>query len=86
MYYPYFITYMALGLGITLLVFAWALNSGQFKDQQRARYLALHTAPDPPPAKPSRFIRLQILSLFIMAVLGLSASAAVIIFALIHGS
>jgi cbb3-type cytochrome oxidase maturation protein len=86
MYYPYFITYMALGLGITLVVFAWALNNGQFKDQQRARYLPLHAAPDPPPAKPSRFIRLQIFSLFVMAVLGLMASAAVIIFALIHGS
>lgn len=86
MYYPYFITYMALGLGITLLVFAWALNSGQFREQQRARYLPLHEAPDPPPAPPSRFIRLQVVTLFIMAVLGLAASAAIIIFALIHGS
>lgn len=86
MYYPYFLTYMALGLGITLVVFAWALNSGQFKDQQRARYLPLHDAPDPPPPQPSRFIRLQILTLFVMAVLGLAASAAVIVFALIHGS
>ncbi len=86
MYYPYFLTYMALGLGITLIVFSWALSRGQFKGQQRARYLPLHDAPDPPPPKPSRFIRLQIITLFIMAALGLSASAAVIIFALIHGS
>ena len=86
MYYPYFITYMALGLGITLLVFAWALNSGQFQDQQRARYLPLHEAPDPPPGRPPRFIRLQVAALFVMAVLGLAASAAIIVFALIHGS
>ena len=86
MYYPYFITYMALGLGITLLVFAWALNSGQFHDQQRARYLPLHQAPDPPPGRPARFIRLQVAALFTMAVLGLASSAAVIVFALIHGS
>lgn len=86
MYYPYFITYMALGLGITLVVFAWALNNGQFREQQRARYLPLHEAPDPPPVKPSRFIRLQIVTLFVMAILGLSASAAVIVFALIYGS
>ena len=86
MYYPYFLTYMAVGLGITLIVFAWALNNGQFKEQQRARYLPLHDAPDPPPAKPSRFIRLEMVVLFTMAVLGLAASAAVIIFALIHGN
>jgi nitrogen fixation-related uncharacterized protein len=86
MYYPYFLTYMAVGLGITLIVFAWALNNGQFKEQQRARYLPLHDAPDPPPAKPSRFIRLEMVVLFTMAALGLAASAAVIIFALIHGN
>ena len=86
MYYPYFLTYMALGLGITLIVFSWALRKGQFNEQQRARYLPLHQAPDPPPPKPSRFIRLEIVALFVMAVLGLSASAAVIIFALVHGS
>ena len=86
MYYPYFLTYMALGLGITLIVFAWALKSGQFKDQQRARYLPLHAAPDPPAAKPARLVRLQIAVLFSMAVLGLAASGAVIVFALVHGS
>jgi nitrogen fixation-related uncharacterized protein len=86
MYYPYFLTYMAVGFGITLIVFAWALNNGQFKEQQRARYLALHEAPDPPSVGPSRFIRLEMVALFIMAALGLAASAAVIIFALIHGS
>jgi cbb3-type cytochrome oxidase maturation protein len=77
---------MAIGLGVTLIVFFWALNNGQFKEQQRARYLPLHDAPDPPTAKPSRFIRLEIGVLFVLAALGLSASAAVIIFALIHGS
>jgi nitrogen fixation-related uncharacterized protein len=86
MYYPYFLTYMAVGFGITLIVFIWALNNGQFKEQQRARYLPLHDAPDPPPVKPSRFIRLEMLVLFTMAALGLAASGAVIIFALIHGS
>jgi cbb3-type cytochrome oxidase maturation protein len=86
MYYPYFLTYIALGFGITLIVFVWALNNGQFKDQQRARYLALHEAPDPPAPGPSRFIRLQMIVLFTMAAVGLAASAAVIIFALVHGA
>ena len=86
MYYPYFITYMALGFGITLIVFGWALNNGQFKEQQRARFLPLHEAPDPPGAKPARFVRLQVVVLFTLAALGLAASGAVIIFALVHGS
>ena len=85
MYYPYFLTYMALGLGITLIVFAWALKNGQFKEQQRARFLPLHEAPDPPAPRPARFVRLQIAVLFSMAALGLAASGAVIVFALIHG-
>ena len=56
MYYPYFLTYMALGLGITLIVFAWALKNGQFKEQQRARFLPLHEAPDPRrPGRPGSF-------------------------------
>ncbi len=41
MYYPYFISYMVAGLVISLVVFIWALIKGQFKDQQRARYLPL---------------------------------------------
>ncbi len=51
MYYPYFISYMVAGLAISLVVFIWALNNGQFKDQQRARYLPLkdETDEDEPP-------------------------------------
>lgn len=30
MYFPYFITYMAIGFGISLAVFLWALERGQF--------------------------------------------------------
>ena len=41
MYYPYFIAYMAIGFAVSLVVFFWALNTGQFKDQQRARFIPL---------------------------------------------
>jgi cbb3-type cytochrome oxidase maturation protein len=85
MYYPYFLTYMALGFGLTLIVFIWALNSGQFKDQQRARFLPLHEAPDPPAPPQARFGRLETYVLFAMAAAGLAASAAIIVFALHHG-
>ncbi|MBW2435232.1 MAG: cbb3-type cytochrome oxidase assembly protein CcoS, partial [Deltaproteobacteria bacterium] len=33
---------MAAGFIISLVVFFWALNNGQFKDQQRARFLPLY--------------------------------------------
>jgi len=41
MYYPYFITYMLIGLVLSFFVFLWALNNGQFRDQNRARFLPL---------------------------------------------
>jgi cbb3-type cytochrome oxidase maturation protein len=85
MYYPYFMTYMAVGLGISLVVFFWALNNGQFRDQQRARYLPLHDVPDEQRAKVSRFGRYETYALFFLAAAGIAASAAVLIFALYNG-
>ena len=82
MYYPYFLTYMALGFGITLIIFAWALNNGQFKDQQRARFIPLENDPNPNPVKASRFARIQTIALFSLVCICLSCSLAVITFAL----
>jgi cbb3-type cytochrome oxidase maturation protein len=86
MYYPYFITYMIAGFVISLLVFFWALQNGQFKDQHRARFLPLEPEVESGPQKTSKFSRIEIYGLFFLAVAGLSASAAVLIFALISGS
>ncbi|MBW2572007.1 MAG: cbb3-type cytochrome oxidase assembly protein CcoS [Deltaproteobacteria bacterium] len=47
MYFPYFITYIALGFAISLAVFFWALKNGQFKDQKRARFLPLEDEHEP---------------------------------------
>jgi cbb3-type cytochrome oxidase maturation protein len=85
MYFPYFVTYILIGFGLTLIVFAWALASGQFKDQQRARYLPLQDDPAPQPVRVSRFGRLEAYTLFFLASAGLAASAAVVIFALYYG-
>jgi len=41
MYYYFFIIFIFSGLFFGILVFLWALKSGQFKEQQRARYLAI---------------------------------------------
>ena len=83
MYYPYFIAYMAIGFTISLAVFFWALNTGQFKDQQRARFIPLDSEKPAKPAVASRFARLQTIGLFSLVCICLGCSFAVITFALI---
>ena len=86
MYYPYFIAYMAVGFTISLVVFFWALNTGQFKDQQRARFIPLDSDDPTKPAVASRFARIQTIALFSLVCICLSCSVAVIIFALIKAA
>ena len=86
MYFPYFIAYIVSGLLIAGIVFCWALRNEQFKEQQRARFLPLEAADRrsaAPAATPWR--RMEIYGLIVLACGGLSASAAVLIFALIKG-
>ena len=85
MYFPYFITYIAVGLIISLTVFIWALKNNQFRDQRRARFLPLENekGTDAPPV--SGINRLEMYGLLLLACAGLLASAAVIIFALLSG-
>jgi cbb3-type cytochrome oxidase maturation protein len=85
MYYPYFIAYMAAGFIISLVVFFWALNSGQFKDQQRARFLPLQNDLQTQPAKVPRFARIQTYALLTLVCLCLASALAVVIFSLIKG-
>jgi cbb3-type cytochrome oxidase maturation protein len=82
MYYPYFIAYMGAGFVISIVVFFWALNSGQFKDQQRARFIPLQNDARMEPVKASRFARTQTIALFSLVCICLMCSVAVIIFAL----
>ena len=83
MYYPYFIAYMSAGFMISIVVFIWALNNGQFKDQQRARFIPLENDPKTNPVKASRFARIQTIALFSLVCICLSCSLAVIIFSLL---
>jgi cbb3-type cytochrome oxidase maturation protein len=82
MYFPYFIAYIGIGLTISLVVFFWAVKSGQFKEQQRARYLPLRDEPESGSAAVSRFSRWEIYGLFALALAGLSMSATVLLYAL----
>jgi cbb3-type cytochrome oxidase maturation protein len=86
MYFPYFISYMVAGLAISLVVFIWALNNGQFKDQQRARYLPLKDDDEPPVVKAKKISRYETYALMFLAFAGLAVSAAVLIFALLKGN
>jgi cbb3-type cytochrome oxidase maturation protein len=85
MYFPYFASYILIGFVLSLLVFLWALKNGQFRDQQRARFLPLEDEPERAPAPTSHIGRLETWALAFLAVAGLLASAAVLVFALING-
>ena len=85
MYYPYFIAYMTAGFIISLVVFFWALNSGQFKDQQRARFLPLQNDLQTKPAKVPRFARIQTVALLTLVCLCLASAVAVVAFSLLKG-
>jgi cbb3-type cytochrome oxidase maturation protein len=85
MYYPYFMAYMLVGFAISLLVFFWALGSGQFKDQERARFLPLEHGEEPRASKISRTGRYEAYGLVLLVVLGLLATGAVLVFAVFSG-
>jgi cbb3-type cytochrome oxidase maturation protein len=82
MYYPYFIAYILIGLIASIMVFWWALSSGQFRDQQRARYLPLHGDEDTAPMPASKLSRLEFYGLFLLALVGIVTSAGVLVLAL----
>jgi len=84
MYFPYFITYMALGFVISLVVFFWALKNGQFREQQRARFLPLEDERKSTVEKVSNIKRYEIYALMFLALAGLAASAAVLVFSLLN--
>ena len=86
MYFPYFIAYMLVGLILSLAVFFWALKNGQFKDQQRARFLPLEEDSGAEPVKISAFSRYEVYALSLLAIAGLSASAAILLFALLNAN
>jgi nitrogen fixation-related uncharacterized protein len=84
MFLPYFVAYMVVGLALSTGVFLWAVNRGQFQDQQRARFLPLDGSAAAAPSKLSRRGLIETCGLFALVCCGLGCSAAVIIFALTH--
>ena len=86
MYYPYFITYMLLGLIASLVVFIWALNNNQFKDQQRARFLPLYGETPSQPVRVSKISRIELWALFSLACVGLLLIGGVLGFGIYKGT
>ena len=86
MYFPYFVTYMIAGLVISLAVFAWALKNGQFKEQKRARFLPLEDDTEAAGNGVSLWNRYEAYALMALALAGLAASAAIVVFALLAGN
>lgn len=84
MYYPYFLAYMLMGFAVSLGVFFWALNKGQFQDQQRARFLPLEDRPGAGPAGLSRSGRWQTAVLLVLACSGLAATGIAIVLSLLR--
>ena len=80
MYFPYFIAYIVIGISISLIVFFWAVKSGQFQDQQRARYLPLRGQTQET-VKVSRFSRWEIYGIFFLACIGLATTATLLLYA-----
>lgn len=83
MYFPYFVTYMVLGFVISVAVFFWAVKAGQFKEQQRARYLPLAGIADDGPLKAARFSRIQTVLLFALACAGVATTAGVLVYSVL---
>jgi len=77
---------MVFGLFVALIVFAWALKNGQFKDQQRARFLPLAQAGPQKSVRATRASRVEVYALFSLVIVGLCSSFAVVIFALWRAS
>lgn len=77
MYLSGWMVLVAFSLWISLTAFLWGLQSGQFSDQERARYLPLRGAlPQPPVENPvKRPMEVYVLlSIGIMVLLGLAGS------------
>ena len=85
MYYPYFLAYMISGFVISLIVLLWALKNGQFREQQRARFLPLEEGLEKEPVKVSKIGKIEAYALIVLASLGLFGTAATLIFSIFKG-
>jgi cbb3-type cytochrome oxidase maturation protein len=82
MYYTGWISLVIISLWFSVVAFIWALWSGQFSDQTRARYLPFCDDESLPAIKKPQGLTAESYALITIAVLGLLALAAPIIMTL----
>ena len=79
--YLVFILFIFSGLFFGVIVFLWALKSGQFKEQERARYLAIEDEREDPENGITRSDQLQSYVLLGLLLVGILISASVVVYA-----
>jgi cbb3-type cytochrome oxidase maturation protein len=85
MYYAEWIILVTISLWVSLLAFVWAVRSGQFADQGRARYLPLTDEHSFAPPQPPRKYTIEGFALLGIAVIGLVGIVSAIILSLAWG-
>lgn len=82
MYFCGWVILVALSVWVSIVAFIWAVQSGQFSDQGRARYLPLSgDLPAPPARKPSQ-LTIEVYALMVVGLLGLAGLVASIVLSL----
>ncbi len=76
MYFPVWMILVAFSLGISLAAFFWGLHSGQFSDQERARYLPLRDRISQPLVKDPSKLAVEVYVLMIIGLMVVAALAA----------
>jgi nitrogen fixation-related uncharacterized protein len=71
MFYVWWIGLIAAALWVSIAAFVWAIQSGQFTDQSRARYLPLRDEVLTPPAENEHPSRLPVEVYVLMIVVGI---------------
>ncbi len=86
MYYASWLFLVVISVGVSLVAFIWGLRSGQFSDQERARYLPLGNDVLSPAvaAAPARKRRIQTVVLLFLTAVCLSAFIAAIALSIYH--
>jgi len=83
MYYSFFTAYIIVGMALSVPVLYWAVKNGQFRDQQRARYLPLEEKPEGRASRAAKAPRYELYALGILASAGLLTSGVVLLFTLV---
>jgi cbb3-type cytochrome oxidase maturation protein len=80
-YYAGWLFLVVISLSVSLAAFIWGLRSGQFSDQDRARYLPLSRdlLTEPITAAPRRKQKVHSAALLIVILIGLSAFATALV-------